>query len=112
VSRWALEADGILALEDATAGLTGTAARACATRPERRTAATCYAIDADARRIFGWRVGDQGALAPIGSWDGPRPPSPDGCQLGLVTPSRRRRPPPGWRRSRLNSRTKLAAESG
>ena len=29
-----------------------------------------YAIDADARRIFGWAVGDDGSLAPVGSWDG------------------------------------------
>jgi 6-phosphogluconolactonase len=29
-----------------------------------------YAIDTDARRIFGWRVGEAGSLAAIGSWEG------------------------------------------
>lgn len=29
-----------------------------------------YAIDADSRRIFGWSVGGDGSLAPVGSWAG------------------------------------------
>jgi len=29
-----------------------------------------YAIDADGRRVYGWAVGRDGALSPIGSWDG------------------------------------------
>jgi hypothetical protein len=29
-----------------------------------------YALDADSNRIFGWAVDDDGALGPIGSWEG------------------------------------------
>jgi 6-phosphogluconolactonase (cycloisomerase 2 family) len=29
-----------------------------------------YALDADARRIFGWAVGDDGSLSPVGDTDG------------------------------------------
>jgi hypothetical protein len=29
-----------------------------------------YAIDADGGRIYGWAVGDDGSLEPIGSWEG------------------------------------------
>jgi hypothetical protein len=29
-----------------------------------------YAIDADAQRFFGWEVGEDGGLTPVGSWDG------------------------------------------
>jgi len=70
VSRYAIAADGSIALEDAVAassveGSTGL-------RDEDLTAdgRFLYAIDADAQRIFGWQVGDGGSLAPVGSWDG------------------------------------------
>jgi len=36
----------------------------------RDRSSTLYAFDADACRIFGWRVGDDGWLAPVGSSDG------------------------------------------
>jgi 6-phosphogluconolactonase len=29
-----------------------------------------YAIDADGGRIYGWSVGADGTLEPVGSWDG------------------------------------------
>ena len=29
-----------------------------------------YAIDADGGRIYGWSVGAEGSLEPVGSWDG------------------------------------------
>jgi hypothetical protein len=29
-----------------------------------------YALDADAQRIFGWSVGEDGSLSPIGDADG------------------------------------------
>lgn len=70
VSRYAIEADGSLTLEAAVAataveGSTGL-------RDEGLTSDDrfLYAIDADARRIFGWAVGDDGSLAAVGSWDG------------------------------------------
>ena len=31
---------------------------------------TLYAIDADGGRIYGWAVGGDGSLDPIGSWGG------------------------------------------
>jgi 6-phosphogluconolactonase len=70
VSRYAIQSDGSIALDDAVAataveGQTGL-------RDEGLTAdgRFLYAIDADSQRIFGWAVGDGGALSPVGSWEG------------------------------------------
>jgi 6-phosphogluconolactonase len=70
VSRYAIHPHGELVLEDALAatafeGETGL-------RDEDLTAdgRFLYAIDADARRIFGWEVGGDGSLSPVGSWEG------------------------------------------
>lgn len=70
VSRYAIDADGGLTLEDAVAATAvegATGLRDEALSPDSRF---LYAIDADARRIFGWAVSDDGTLAPVGSWDG------------------------------------------
>jgi len=70
VSRFAITADGALALEDAVAGV------AVEGRPGLRDedltgdGRFLYAIDADGGRIYGWTVGEGGALSPIGSWNG------------------------------------------
>jgi len=70
VSRYAIGADGSLTLDDATAGI------AVAGQPGLRDEALSsdgrflYALDADSHRIFGWVVDDEGALRPLGSWDG------------------------------------------
>jgi 6-phosphogluconolactonase len=73
VSRYAINADGSITLDDAVAataveGKTGL-------RDEGLTADGnfLYAIDADAARIFGWAVGDDGSLSPVGSWEGVPP---------------------------------------
>jgi 6-phosphogluconolactonase (cycloisomerase 2 family) len=81
VSRYAIGSDGELRLEDATAG-TAFEGRA-GLRDEDLTAdgRFLYAVDADARRIFGWAVRDAGALEPIGSWDG-LPPTVAGLAAG------------------------------
>jgi 6-phosphogluconolactonase (cycloisomerase 2 family) len=70
VSRYAIAADGTITLDDAVAataveGKTGL-------RDEDLTADGnfLYAIDADAGRIYGWAVGDDGSLSPVGSWEG------------------------------------------
>jgi 6-phosphogluconolactonase len=70
VSRYAIQSDGSITLDDAVAataveGQTGL-------RDEGLTAdgRFLYAIDADSQRIFGWAVGDGGALSPVGSWEG------------------------------------------
>ena len=70
VSCFAVKDDGRLDLLDAAAGLTVDG------RPGLRDEALSadgrflYALDADAGSIFGWSVGDEGALSPIGSWGG------------------------------------------
>jgi 6-phosphogluconolactonase len=70
VSRYAIQSDGSITLDDAVAataveGQTGL-------RDEGLTAdgRFLYAIDADSQRIFGWAVGDGGGLSPVGSWEG------------------------------------------
>ncbi len=70
VSRYAIAVDGGLVLDDATAALTVDG------RPGLRDEALTadgrylYAIDADSGSVFGWSVGQNGALSPVGSWDG------------------------------------------
>lgn len=68
VSRYAIGADGSLALEDATAGLTEDGRAGLRDEVLTPDGAFLYAIDADAGRIFGWAVSAEGSLAPIGSW--------------------------------------------
>jgi 6-phosphogluconolactonase (cycloisomerase 2 family) len=70
VSRYAIAGDGSLDLEDATAAITVDG------RPGLRDEALTadgrylYAIDADSGSIFGWSVGEDGVLSPVGSWGG------------------------------------------
>jgi 6-phosphogluconolactonase len=70
ISRYAIQPDGTITLDEAVAataveGQTGL-------RDEGLTAdgRFLYAIDTDSQRIFGWAVGDGGALTPVGSWEG------------------------------------------
>jgi len=70
VSRYAIAADGSIALEDAVAGVAVEGATGLRDEDLTSDGAFLYAIDADARRIFGWRVGDGGSLSSIGSWEG------------------------------------------
>lgn len=70
VSRYAIGADGSLALSDAAAAITVDGRSGL--RDEGLTAdgRFLYAVDADAGSLFGWRVGDDGALAAVGEWGG------------------------------------------
>ena len=70
VSRYAIGADGSLALDDAAAAITVDGRPGL--RDEGLTAdgRFLYAVDADAGSLFGWRVGDDGALAAVGEWGG------------------------------------------
>jgi 6-phosphogluconolactonase len=70
VSRYAIAADGSLALDDAAAGLAVDGQSGLRDEALSNDGAFLYAIDADSRRVFGWAVGQDGSLAPIGSWDG------------------------------------------
>lgn len=70
VSRYAIGADGSIKLDEAVAA---TAVEGEAgLRDEDLTAdgKFLYAIDTGAQRIFGWAVGEDGALSPLGSWEG------------------------------------------
>ncbi len=70
VSRYAIGADGSLSLEDAVAGVAVDGETGLRDEALSDDGRFLYAIDADASRIFGWRVGDGGALSPAGSWGG------------------------------------------
>jgi 6-phosphogluconolactonase (cycloisomerase 2 family) len=70
VSRYAIDADGSLTLDDATAGIAVDGMTGLRDEELSIDGRFLYAVDADARRIFGWVVGDDGSLAQIGSWDG------------------------------------------
>jgi len=70
VSRYALRADGSIALEDAAAGTAVEGATGLRDEGLSGDGRFLYAVDADSQRIFGWSIGDGGALSPVGSWDG------------------------------------------
>jgi 6-phosphogluconolactonase (cycloisomerase 2 family) len=70
VSRYAIEADGSLALEDAVAGTAIDGATGLRDEDISRDGRFLYAIDADSRRIFGWGIDNGGRLSPLGSWEG------------------------------------------
>jgi 6-phosphogluconolactonase len=70
VSRYAVGADGALTLEDATAGIAEDGRPGLRDEDLTTDGRFLYAIDADSGSIFGWEVGDEGSLAPIGSWGG------------------------------------------
>jgi 6-phosphogluconolactonase len=68
VSRYVIGGDGALTLDDSAAALTVDGRPGL--RDEGLTAGDgyLYALDADAGSIFGWSVGENGLLSPIGSW--------------------------------------------
>jgi 6-phosphogluconolactonase len=70
VSRYAIAADGSLALEDATAGITVEGMPGLRDEDLSSDGRFLYAIDADGGRIYGWSVDGEGSLESVGSWDG------------------------------------------
>ncbi len=70
ISRYRIERDGTLALEDPAAGVTVENSAGVRDEDLSSDGRYLYAVDADARRIFGFAVGDDGSLEPVGSWDG------------------------------------------
>jgi 6-phosphogluconolactonase len=70
VSRYAVAPGGGITLEDAAAGLAVEGEKGLRDEDLTGDGRFLYAIDADAQRIFGWAVGEGGALSPVGSWDG------------------------------------------
>jgi 6-phosphogluconolactonase len=70
VSRYAVAADGTLELADPVAGSTTLGVAGIRDAARSADGELLYALDADARRVFAWRVVEGGALEPAGSADG------------------------------------------
>jgi 6-phosphogluconolactonase (cycloisomerase 2 family) len=70
VSRWAIQPDGSITLEDAAAATAVEGQPGLRDEDLSADGRFLYAIDADSQRIFGWAVGEGGFLEPVGSWEG------------------------------------------
>jgi 6-phosphogluconolactonase len=70
VSRYAIDMDGELRLEDATAGLTQDGRPGLRDEDLTDDGRFLFVIDADQGQLVGWSVDDRGRLATIGSWAG------------------------------------------
>ena len=70
ISRFAIAADGSLSLDDATAGIAVEGMPGLRDEGLSSDGRFLYAIDADGGRIYGWSVEAEGALEPVGSWEG------------------------------------------
>jgi 6-phosphogluconolactonase (cycloisomerase 2 family) len=73
VSRYAIGPDGSIALEDAVAAASVEGEPGLRDEALSSDGGFLYAIDADAGRIFGWAVAEDGRLDPVGSWGGVPP---------------------------------------
>jgi 6-phosphogluconolactonase len=69
VSRFAIDPDGSLSLDDATAGISVDGMPGLRDEDLTSDGRFLYAIDADGGRIYGWSVEAEGALEPVGSWN-------------------------------------------
>ena len=70
VSRYAIAEDGTLTLDDATAAFSVDGRPGLRDEGRSVDGRHLYAIDADTGTIFGWEVGENGMLSPVGSWGG------------------------------------------
>lgn len=70
VSRYAVGADGSLELADPVAASTVLGSKGIRDAARSAGGGALYALDADERTVFGWRIEDGGALEPIGAVDG------------------------------------------
>lgn len=70
VSRWQIGGDGILTLDDATAGVAVDGMPGLRDLGLTSDGKNLYAIDSDSGKIHGWEVAADGTLSAIGSWDG------------------------------------------
>ena len=70
ISRWAIEADGRIELDDPVAAVAVEGQPGLRDEDLTSDGRFLYAIDADSQRIFGWAVGEGGSLEPLGSWPG------------------------------------------
>jgi 6-phosphogluconolactonase (cycloisomerase 2 family) len=70
VSRYAIDMDGSLTLEDATAAITEDGRPGLRDEDLSDDGRFLYAIDADQGQVVGWSVDGSGNLSAIGSWGG------------------------------------------
>ena len=70
ISRYAIGSDGSLELADAVAATTVKGMKGIRDAARSGDGRFFYALDADAHRVFAYRVGDEGRLEPIGSANG------------------------------------------
>ena len=70
VSRYAIDIDGGLSLEDATAGVTEDGRPGLRDEDLSGDGRFLYAIDADQGQIVGWSVDERGGLSMLAAWDG------------------------------------------
>jgi len=70
ISSYAIGADGSLSLQDAIAATTHLGEKGLRDAALSGDGAFLYALDADARQVFGWAVGEDGGLEPLGAVDG------------------------------------------
>jgi 6-phosphogluconolactonase len=70
VSRYAINADSSLSLEDATAGIAVDGETGLRDEDLSSDGRFLYVLNADSQRIFGWAVGADGTLSPLGAWNG------------------------------------------
>ena len=68
VSSYAIADDGGLSCATPVAGSTRLGDKGIRDEAISRDGRYLYAIDADARKVFGWTVGDDGALGAIGAF--------------------------------------------
>jgi 6-phosphogluconolactonase len=70
ISSYAIAAGGALSLRDAVAASTRLGEKGVRDEAITGDGSHLFALDADARRVFGWRIGPDGELTPSGSVDG------------------------------------------
>jgi 6-phosphogluconolactonase len=70
VSRYAVDANGALELEDAVAGVTVDGRAGLRDEDVTTDGRYLYAVDSDSGTVFGWAVAEDGRLTPLGSWNG------------------------------------------
>ena len=70
ISRYRVGDDGSLELEEPVAASTNLGAKGVRDEALSADGRFLYALDADARSVFGWRVGAGGELDPVGSFEG------------------------------------------
>jgi hypothetical protein len=70
VSRYAINPDGSITLDDPVAATAVEGQKGLRDESLTPDGRFLYAIDTDTQRIFGWAVGADGSLSPVGSWEG------------------------------------------